>query len=250
MNCSEASALVVAYADGEVEGRQAEAIKQHVVSCANCAATIEAVHTLRARIRAEVPVYRAPPALRARVLAAASSGTPVPIRRERWRWLFSGVLAGCAATVLAWFIGTALIERRANQDLATEAVASHVRATLGNHLIEVASSDQHTVKPWLSARLDYSPPVRDMASAGFVLVGGRLDYLDGQHVATLVYRYRDHFVDVFVRPVTTRATASELRTLRGFNIARATGPAMEWVAVSDVSADVLSAFVMKLSNDG
>ncbi len=126
----------------------------------------------------------------------------------------------------------------------------HVRATLGNHLVEVASSDQHTVKPWLSARLDYSPPVRDMASAGFVLVGGRLDYLDGQHVATLVYRYRDHIVDVFVRPVSTRAAASELRTLRGFNIARATGSAMEWVAVSDVSADVLSAFVMKLSTDG
>jgi len=249
MNCKEASAFTVAYADGEVDGPRADAIRQHLATCADCAAASDAVLALRARIRLEVPAYRASPALRARVIASAGMSESPVVPRERWRWLISGALAGCAATVLAWVVGTALLDRRANEDLAAEAVAMHVRATLGNHLVEVASSDQHTVKPWLSARLDYSPPVRDLPDAGFVLVGGRLDYLDGQHVATLVYRYRDHVVDVFVRPVSARASASPLRTLRGFNVARATGAAMEWMAVSDVSADVLSAFVQRLSKD-
>ncbi len=249
MNCGEASALAVAYADGELDGPRADAIREHLATCADCAAASNAVFALRARIRTDVPVYRASPALRARVLAAASSGGQPPAPRERWRWLLSGALGGCAATVLAWVVGTTFVDWRAQQDVAAEAVAAHVRATLGNHRVDVASSDQHTVKPWLSARLDYSPPVRELAASGFVLVGGRLDYLDGQPVATLVYRYRDHFVDVFVRPQSSRVPGAALRTLRGFNVARAAGSAMEWVAVSDVNADVLSAFVRKLSTD-
>ena len=150
--------------------------------------------------------------------------------------------------MLAWVLGTAVIDWRATEDVAVEAVTTHVRATLNNHLIEVASSDQHTVKPWLSARLDYSPPVRDMASEGFALSGGRLDTLDKQRVATLVYRYRQHTIDVFVRPELAHAP-SALRTVRGFNVAHATGSGMDWFAVSDVSADVLTAFVQRLARE-
>jgi anti-sigma factor RsiW len=150
--------------------------------------------------------------------------------------------------VLAWVLGTAVIDWRANEDVAVEAVATHVRATLNNHLIEVASSDQHTVKPWLSARLDYSPPVRDLADEGFALSGGRLDTLDKHRVATLVYRYRQHTIDVFVRPELARAPTA-LRTVRGFNVAHVTGSGMDWLAVSDVSADVLTAFVQRLAQE-
>ena len=146
-------------------------------------------------------------------------------------------------TVLAWVVGTTLVDMRVRDDIAVEAVTSHVRATLGNHVIQVASSDLHTVKPWLSARLDYSPPVPDMRAQGFALVGGRIDYLDGRPVATLVYRIRDHMIDVFVRPQATRALPSVPRTLRGFHIVEARGSAMDWLAVSDVSADVLQSFV-------
>ena len=148
-------------------------------------------------------------------------------------------------------MASAIIDARSRDDLVAEVTTAHVRATLGQHTVEVASSDQHTVKPWLSARLDYSPPVRDMAASGFVLAGGRLDYLDGRHVATLVYRYRDHVVDVFVRPLTTAARSPDtpLRSLRGFNVARASGPAFEWIAVSDVNAEALSAFVAALARE-
>jgi anti-sigma factor RsiW len=159
------------------------------------------------------------------------------------------VLAGCAAGVFAWMLGTTVLAWRANEDFAIAAVATHVRATLGDHLIEVASSDRHTVKPWLSARLDYAPPVQDLASEGFTLIGGRLDYLERHNVATLVYRYGEHTIDVFVRPNTSRVRASALRSVRGFNVARASGASMDWLAVSDADPAVLSVFVQRLARE-
>lgn len=254
MICNVAGTLLAGYADGEIRELRGRSIEQHLRSCADCAAQHSDILALRARIRAEVPYFQAPEALRARVrtlLPQSHARPPVASRPapDRWRWLTGGALAGCAATVLAWVIGTALIDWRANEDVAVEAVATHVRATLNHHLIEVASSDQHTVKPWLSARLDYSPPVTDLADQGFALVGGRLDTLDGRRVATLVYRYRLHNVDVFVRPESAHAP-SLLRTVRGFNVVHATGSGMDWLAVSDASAEVLTAFIQRLARGG
>jgi anti-sigma factor RsiW len=253
MNCNEVATLVARYVDGEVDDLQRRTIEQHLRGCANCAALQQAALALRDRIRSEVPRYEATPALRERVramladTAAAEAPRPQPLR-ERWRWLVSGAVAGCAATIMAWTVGTTVLAWHTSDDVAAEAVAMHVRATLNNHLIQVASSDQHTVKPWLSARLDYSPPVRDFSSEGFTLNGGRLDMLDKQRVATLVYQYRLHMIDVFVRPETAGA-APTMRTVRGFNVAHATGAGMDWLAVSDVSPDVLKAFVERLARD-
>jgi anti-sigma factor (TIGR02949 family) len=254
MNCHDAEMLIAAYADGEVDRLQNFKIRKHIHACPSCAAKHDALLALRARVRAEAPRYSAPPALRARVEATLEAMRPraptrSPSMDNRWRWLTGGALAGCAATLLAWFVGTALFDWRANEDLTVEAVTTHVRATLGNQLIQVASSDQHTVKPWLSARLDYSPPVRDLAQDGFALAGGRIDYLDRHPVATLVYRVRDHTIDVFVRPQAARAPPSALRSVRGFNVAHATGSGMDWLAVSDVSADVLTSFVDRLARE-
>src|SRR6202795_3970651 len=148
---------------------------------------------LRGRIGAGVPSFVAPPALHARVRAtvgALRASVPAQSRptSDRWRWLTGGVLVGCTASLFAWMLGTTVLASRANEDFAVAAVSAHVRATLGDHLIEVASSDRHTVKPWLSARLDYAPPVQNLANEGFPLIGGRLDYLERRPVATLVYR--------------------------------------------------------------
>jgi anti-sigma factor RsiW len=254
MNCHDAESLIAAYADGEVDRLKSLSVRKHLRTCPSCAAKHDELLALRARVRAEAPRYSAPPALRARVEATLEAMRPRAPARSRsidhhWRWLTGGALAGCAATALAWFVGTAVLDWRANDDLAAEAVTTHVRATLGNQLIQVASSDQHTVKPWLSARLDYSPPVRDFAQDGFALTGGRIDYLDRHPVATLVYRVRDHTIDVFVRPQSARAPPSALRAVRGFNVAHATGSGMDWLAVSDVSADVLSSFVDRLARE-
>ena len=254
MNCKQAESLVAAYADGEVDALRSYSMNRHLLGCAGCAARHRGMLSLRARFRAEVPYFVASPALQARVRAtigAVQASVPPRPRPtgDRWRWLSGGVLAGCTASVFAWMVGTTVMEWRANEDLAANAVATHVRATLGDHLIEVASSDRHTVKPWLSARLDYSPPVQDLASEGFTLIGGRLDYLERRNVATLVYRYHQHTIDVFVRPETSHSAAPELRTVRGFNVARASGPSMEWLAVSDAEPAVLSAFVQRLARE-
>src|SRR6266581_1102502 len=172
------------------------------------------------------------------LLPVYSDGERDPVRppANRWGWLTSGALAGSAATVFAWFIGSAILDWQVGSDLVSEAVANHARATLGNRLTDVASSDQHTVKPWLSARLDYSPPVRDFSADELPLVGGRLDYLDGHPVATLVYKYREHTIDVFVRPVVGGKPASVPKsvTVRGFNVAHGSAAGMECWAVSDV----------------
>ena len=251
MNCNEATPLVAAFADGEIDRLRGHSIRKHLASCAECSAQYEAVLALRGRLRAEVPYFVAPVALRERLGAIATEfpdeGRSVPRTSDRWRWLLGGALAGCAATVLAWILGTAVLQWRGNEDVGVEAVAAHSRATLGQHLIEIASADQHTVKPWLSARLDFSPPVPDLAQEGFPLLGGRLDYLDGHPVAVLVYGYRQHTIDVFVRPGLFRGAASAQRSVRGFNVARAVGSGMDWLAVSDVSADVLAQFVQRLT---
>lgn len=273
MNCNDAAPLIAAYVDGETGRLQSRSIKHHLAGCSGCTAQHDALVALRTRIRADVPRYAATPELRARVLAtlgavphlrptrprwidrlrAAVGGSTSDVRAtgvaERGRWLAGGALMGCAATVLAWWVGTAVIDSRVNEDIAVEAVSSHVRATLGHQLIQVASSNQHTVKPWLSARLDYSPPVPDLSSDNVTLVGGRIDYVDRHPVATIVYRIRDHNIDVFVRPESARAPPSALRTVRGFNVAHATGAGMDWLAVSDLSAGELTSLVQRLARE-
>jgi len=249
MNCHEAHALLPAYSDGELDPVQSVEIEKHLVGCQECSQHRESLATLHARIRREVPYYAAPPALKERVhkLLGATPASAMRPTRDRWRWLSMGALAGSAATVFAWFLGTAVLDWRTGTDIATEAVANHARATLANRLMDVASSDSHTVKPWLSARLDYSPVVQDLAAEGFTLVGGRLDYLDRHAVATLVYRYREHVIDVFVRPASMGPTPSSLTTIRGFNVAHAAGAGMDWWAVSDASPRVVTALVDRLA---
>jgi anti-sigma factor RsiW len=253
MNCQEAMAILPAYSDGELDAVRSAEMEKHCLGCADCAKERDALAALRARIRSEVPYYPAPASLHSRV-GAMIAAAPDRSRagsgpaRERWRWLSAGAFAGCAATVFAWFLGGAVLDGRVNAGLDAEAVANHARATLANRLTDVASSDRHTVKPWLSSRLDYSPPVQDFAADGWPLIGGRLDYLGGQPVATLVYRYREHTIDVFVRPLTGGASpARSLTKLRGFNVAHAAGAGMEWWGVSDLSADVLQSLVARLA---
>lgn len=254
MNCHEAKVLLPAYCDGELDAMQSAAMEKHILGCAECGAERDALARLRARIRSEAPYYTAPASLQARIRATIGRApkalvAPSPPARERWRWLSAGALAGSAATVFAWFLGSAVLDWRVSGDLTAQAVDNHARATLGQRLTDVSSSDRHTVKPWMSSRLDYSPPVQDLASDGWPLIGGRLDYLGGHEIATLVYRYREHTIDVFVRPLSSgiATPTPSLTTRRGFNVAHATGAGMEWWGVSDVSADVLSSLVARLA---
>jgi anti-sigma factor RsiW len=250
MNCDEITALFAADVDGEMDSLRSHAIRRHVAGCSVCGPRYQALLELKQRLRTELPRHGAPASLRARVAsdlsaAVAPGRTTSPDRR--WSWFGAGALSGGLVAGLVWAASLAVFHVGRSDDLSSLVVGLHTRATLGNHLIEVASSDRHTVKPWLSARLDYSIPVTDGAQAGFPLIGARVDQLEGQPVATLVYRRRDHIIDVFVRPSDGLARRPALHLVRGFNVMSAQGAEMEWLAVSDLQGTELAAFVQGLA---
>jgi len=272
MNCAEAVVAIGARCDGELAGDAAAALDAHVAGCAACRAEQAALVALRDEIRAQAPRHVAPPALRARIdaeLARAFAGAGVDARlasptiaarakeavlarvrtwtRERRRWFAAGAFAGALLAVVVGALTGVVARHWGGDDVAVAAVESHVAATLGGHAITVASSDRHQIKPWLSARLDYAAPVVELADSPFVLAGARVDRLGGRPVATLVYRYRLHVVDVFVRPLADAGDAPALTMVRGFAVARASGAGMEWRAVADVEPAVLAAFVGQLA---
>jgi len=159
-----------------------------------------------------------------------------------WNWL-----ALAAAIIFAAIIALTLVPRLqrpgADQFLATQLIASHVRSLMANHLTDVASSDQHTVKPWLDAKLDFAPPVVDLAGEGFPLIGGRLDYLDNRPVAALVYQRRKHFINLFVWPEKTGAARPTMAmSHEGYQLLHWADPDFNYWAVSDVNANDLQLF--------
>ena len=197
--------------------------------------------------------YEAPSPLRERVTAAVRAAQPRPSVADReqsganwWQWATMGVVFASGA-VVAWTLSLFLAAQGEIAQLSDDVVADHVRSLMVAHLTDVASSNQHTVKPWFSGKLDYTPPVRDLSQAGFPLVGGRLDYLDGRSVAALVYRRRLHTINLFVWPCddTTTSGVKQL-TRRGYNIVNWCDGGMQFWAVSDLNAGELQTFTQLL----
>lgn len=164
-----------------------------------------------------------------------------------WNSLSFAGLGLAAAILLAAIIASSLLPRlrapNADQFLATQLIASHVRSLMANHLSDVASSDQHTVKPWLDARLDFAPPVVDLTNEGFPLIGGRLDYLDRRPVAALIYQRRKHFINLFIWPAGHDVDKMpNMLTRDGYQLLHWNGSPFNYWAVSDVSEADLQAF--------
>ena len=197
--------------------------------------------------------YEAPAYLRERVttaLRAAEPRQPVAARRPSrppwWQWASMGAVFASGA-VAAWTLTWLLAVQGEITHLSDDVVADHVRSLMVAHLTDVASSDQHTVKPWFSGKLDYTPPVRDLSREEFPLVGGRLDYLDGRSVAALVYLRRLHTINLFVWPCDETMTPGIRRqTRRGFNIVNWCEGGMQFWAVSDLNAAELQTFTQLL----
>jgi len=243
MRCEDVRSDLQAYGDGELARFRRFAILHHLHGCTHCAALEREARELRQRIRASAPRFAAPATLRSKVASLVDNAPKRPAS-ERWQWLGGGALAGACVAALLWWGASTLMEERESRDFVRLAVAAHAAAANGDRLVEVTSSDQHTVKPWLSARLDYSPPVRDFAAIGFPLVGARIERIDGRPVATLVYRYRLHTVDVFVRPGWIRALTAQ--SVRGFNAIPFSAHEMDWLVVSDASPEGLAPLVRGL----
>ena len=221
MDCREHERLLDAYLDGELDLARSLEFETHVESCAACAVALERGDALKGAI-ARAPYFHAPESLRRKIAG--------PSRRVPYEWM--ALAAGIAALALVlWRVGAP-----GAAPLDREVVAAHVRSLQVNHLLDVASTDQHTVKPWFTGKLDFAPDVKDLSAQGFPLVGGRLDYLDGRALAALVYRRRQHTINVFTWPARGAESAPRVESLQGFNLARWTRGGMEWWAISDVSS--------------
>lgn len=248
MNCEQAAALLNADIDGELDPLRADALRRHIAGCPGCRTQQAQALALRQQLRAELPSWRAPDALRARVRALPPPEGPARVPSAgRWRWFGAGALAGGVAVAAAWL--ALALPRAEHEDLSAAVVSLHTRATLEQRLVAVASIDRHRVRPWLSARLDYAPPVVEAPATGVVLAGARIDRLAGRSVAVLVYRLRDHLVDVVARPADAGCSAGPLATVRGFNVAVGCGAQMQWLAVSDLNATELAALVQALTRE-
>ena len=193
---------------------------------------------ISAAIREKADYHRAPDSLAADVLASLPAEPEPRLRTPTWRfWLAQGA-AFAGVAILTFAVTVAWLRPGEDERRAEDILAAHVRATLGNHLIDVASSDQHTVKPWLSARLPYSPPVADLSAQGYVLAGARIDRAGGQPVAVLVYKRRQHVIDAYVWPV--REAVNRVEVSRdGFQLERFGAGSWAWWLVSDLNRNEL-----------
>ena len=246
MTRDEARRLLHAYVDGELDAAKALELEAHLAEDPATRAACESLRGMSAAIRAKAEYHLAPGELAERL---AASVPPVPEERAR-RFALPSWLAPAAAlaavAVLAWVAATVEMRPGDDEQLATEVLAAHVRATLAGRSFDVASSDQHTVKPWLSARLPFSPPVADLSAQGFELTGGRLDYVGGRRVAVLAYKRRQHLIDVFVWPGAARMRESKLER-NGFNVERFERDGMEFWLVSDLNRNELGDFAKLLA---
>jgi anti-sigma factor RsiW len=248
MDCNEARWLLHAGADGELGPADLARLDPHLASCPACAGEMARIRAMRDVVREGATYHRADTALRARLMASL----PAPPRERsdtawgklgKWiPWGNPARLGLALAMVLAVAVGAGELARyRYEGDaVAREMVASHVRALLSGRPLDVASLDQHTVKPWFNGKLDFSPPVVDLAGEGFPLVGGRVDYVDGRVVAALIYRRHGHVINVFVWPAPPAARTTAVRD--GYNIEEWSAQGLQFSAVSDVNAADLTTF--------
>jgi anti-sigma factor RsiW len=244
MECSHAQSLLEIYLDQELDPMRNLEIEEHLHDCAGCAQSYGQSQVIRQSLKAESLYFKAPPELEKRVQRSLrqAANAEAPARWFSASWLkMAAPLAVAALVVLMivpYFAGPSRDEL-----LTQEVVASHIRSLMANHLADVPSTDQHTVKPWFNGKLDFSPPVSDLANQGFPLIGGRLDYLNNRPVAALIYRRDKHLINVFVWPASTGPQlAQSHKTQQGYNVIRWTSSAMNFWAVSDLEPNQLVKF--------
>lgn len=249
MDCAQIREQLDAYEDGELDAVRARQLEAHLAGCPDCMRAEEQLTELRHAVREHATYHPAPAALREAVAALVRAPDRPARRRITLGWWQLGALLATSATASALCLLVALniAAPRVDERVASELVSNHVRSLMQNHLLDVASTDQHTVKPWFAGKLDYSPPVRDLANAGFPLVGGRLDYVEGRPVAALVYQRRQHRINVFVWPASGRAApAGRSLAVNGYNAVGWSADGMNFWAVSDLNVAELEELKARL----
>ncbi|MDB5432535.1 MAG: putative transrane anti-sigma factor [Caulobacter sp.] len=246
--CPDKELLLHGLLDGELDAANAVALEEHLKTCPGCADALRRLQALRDLLATPGARPAAPDGLRSRIEAALDAETPparTPLRaltaaRPPRRWL-----AGAGMAVAASLAVVAIAPQFSQPRLQDELVADHVRSLLAGHLIDVATSDRHTVKPWFNGRTDVAPPVMDLADQGFPLAGGRLDYVAGRVTPAVVYRRRQHVINLFVRQATgvSAGLPGDLAERRdGYSLVRWRRGGQEFWAVSDLDLGELKTF--------
>jgi anti-sigma factor RsiW len=240
MDCDASRRLLEAYVDGELDLGSHLALEAHLATCAACARTADNLRASRSLLREALTRHAAPARLAQRLRASLPSG-PAPRRGLGPRFTRLIVMTGsvAAALLLGVYVGS---HQRVNR-LTDDAISDHVRSLQVGHLTDVVSTDQHTVKPWFAGKIDFSPPVIDLASAGFPLVGGRLDVIDHRTAAAIVYRRRQHAINLFVWPVDGLPVPGRQTQSEGYNLVRWSDADLNFLAVSEIPAGELAQFV-------
>jgi anti-sigma factor RsiW len=234
--CADQELLLGGLVDGELDAANTAMVEAHVSRCEYCRDEIERLHAVRNLLRGSGVRHVAPPSLASRIAALPELSPKAA--NENWlpRWLAPG-LAGAIAASLALVTFLPMTE---GSPIDQELISSHVRSLQPGHLTDVQTTNQHIVKPWFNGRIDFSPPVPELADQGFPLAGGRLDAVDGKTVAAIVYHHRLHTVNLFV----WKAESSSPRTSQedGFALAEWSNGGLRFAAVSDISPKELQQF--------
>jgi len=254
MNCTECELLLHPLIDGELDAVHAREVEAHVTTCAGCAEKLKTLRAMREAMAGAGLKFAAPASLRSRVEAAlpqpsAEIIAPRRFSRPSRRTFFGGFAAGAALSgAIAVTLVVGVFRSDQNQQVADEVVSAHIRSLQAGHLMDVETSDQHTVKPWFDGRVDVAPPVIDLTAQGFTLLGGRLDYIDGEPVASVVYQRRKHVINLFVaQRLGVKHAGAMAETIQGYNVRHWSEQGLDFWAVSDLAGDELDEFVQKIS---
>jgi anti-sigma factor RsiW len=250
MTCAESRPLLAAYLDRELDSATSAQLAAHVADCAACRAALDRAAAVHQALASAALAYAPPAELAGRIRAAVGHAAR-PRRtwyRQAQRWAAVPLAAMLAATVA--FVTTVNLAGRAGRDqLVDELIGGHVRALMVDHLVDVASTDQHTVRPWFNGKIDFAPPVADFSAAGFPLVGGRVDYIGGRPVAVLVYHRRQHLVNVFIWPAEKADETPQTRAIQGYHLLRWDQSGLRYWAVSDLNAAELETLAALLRGE-
>ena len=233
MDCTLHRHLLEAYLDGELGFERTLEVEAHLASCPDCSSEVQSWKNIRRAVQGTELYYRAPGRLEAKLQKSVAQA-----RSQKTHW-FQGLLwaLGGAAFATAALLISFVVMRPAASSPDQDIVVSHIRSLMSDHLMDVVSTDQHTVKPWFDGKLDFAPPVQDFAAEGYPLAGGRLDYVDNRKVAVLVYHRALHIINVYVWPAQDDSnSAIGTQTTKGYNVVSWRKNGFEFRAVSDLNA--------------
>jgi anti-sigma factor RsiW len=244
MNCQQAKPLIDPYADGELEAAAILELEQHLQSCAACGKVWRNLQSLKKALKQDSLYFAAPEELRERIKAKLPSPPRRVPQKEAWNWNWlTTVMSGLAAACLVLLLTVTMNRPASEPRLAQEVVSSHIRSLMANHMLDVVSTDQHTVKPWFNGKLDFSPPVKNLAQQGFPLTGGRLDYLEGRDVSALVFQRNKHVINLFIWPAKEKPTnPTAITSVQGYHVIHWSEGEMVFWAASDLNEKELMEF--------